>query len=120
VAAASPDQALFSYGTLQYPEVQLATFGRLVDGEADVLPGYTVDHTEIDDARVVELSGISTHSVLRGTGNELDKVMGKVLWITEEELDAADEYEVQSYRRIAETLASGLTAWVYVATGESA
>lgn len=108
------DQLLFTYGTLQYAEVQLDTFGRLVAGVADVLPGYTVDYVEIEDQRVVDISGASVHPVLRATGNPLDKVVGKVLHITAEELDGADAYEVALYRRISVTLASGRTAWVYV------
>ena len=34
------DVWLFSYGTLQQDEVQLATFGRLLEGRKDALPGY--------------------------------------------------------------------------------
>jgi len=108
------DQLLFSYGTLQQPEVQLDTFGRLIDAHDDVLPGYTIDYAEIDDPRVVELSGLSVHPILRETGNARDKVVGKALHVTEDELEAADEYEVEIYRRAAVTLASGRTAWVYV------
>lgn len=77
-------------------------------------PGYCVDHVEIDDPRVVELSGTASHPVLRATGNPLDKIVGRVLLLTEDELDAADEYEVSLYRRGAVTLASGRTAWVYL------
>ena len=113
--AESPEELLFSYGTLQNPEVQLDTFGRLLDADDDVLPGYTMDYAEIEDPRVVDLSGLSAHPVVRETGNELDKVVGRVLWVTEEELDAADEYEVELYRRIEVRLASGRAAWVYVA-----
>ena len=96
---AAPDQLLFSYGTLQDPDVQLDTFGRLLAVEDDALPGYTVDYAEIEDPRVVDLSGLSVHPIVRPTGNALDKVTGKVLWVTEDELDAADEYEVELYRR---------------------
>lgn len=109
-----PDQLLFSYGTLQDPEVQLDTFGRLVVDENDALPGFTVDYAEIDDPRVVDLSGHSVHPIVRPTGNTLDKVTGKVLWVTEDELDAADEYEVELYRRVEVNLQSGRAAWVYV------
>lgn len=116
MADAPPDQALFSYGTLQRAEVQLDTFGRLIDGDDDVLPGYKASNAEIVDARVVELSGSATHPVLRATGSARDKVIGKVLWLTEDELEAADEYEVALYHRVPAVLASGLTAWVYVAT----
>ncbi|GAA1678690.1 gamma-glutamylcyclotransferase [Microbacterium lacus] len=113
-AVAAPDQLLFSYGTLQNPDVQLDTFGRLLDVEDDALPGYTVDYTEIEDPRVVDLSGLSVHPVVRPTGNALDKVTGKVLRVTEDELDAADEYEVALYRRVQVRLRSGRAAWVYV------
>lgn len=113
-AVAAPDQLLFSYGTLQNPDVQLDTFGRLLEVEDDALPGYTVDYTEIEDPRVVDLSGLSVHPVVRPTGNALDKVTGKVLRVTEDELDAADEYEVALYRRVQVRLRSGRAAWVYV------
>lgn len=108
------DQLLFSYGTLQHPQVQLDTFGRLLEAEDDVLPGYTVDYAEIEDTRVVEVSGLSVHPIVRETGNPLDKVVGKVLWVTEDEVDASDEYEVTLYRRVSVVLASGRTAWAYV------
>lgn len=108
------DQLLFSYGTLQRPQVQLDTFGRLLEGEPDVLPGYTTDYAEIADRRVVDLSGLSVHPIVRATGNPLDKVVGQAMWVTEDELDASDEYEVTLYRRISVVLASGRTAWAYV------
>ncbi|MGP3536370.1 gamma-glutamylcyclotransferase family protein [Microbacterium sp. RD1] len=111
---APTDEALFTYGTLQFPDVQRDTFGRLLDGADDVLPGYTIDYAEIDDPRVTELSGASVHPILRETGDARDKVVGKVVWLSDTELEAADEYEVALYRRIAVTLASGLRAWVYV------
>ena len=109
------DQLLFTYGTLQRPEVQLDTFGRLLDGNPDILPGFTVDYAEIDDPQVVDISGSAVHPILRATGNPLDKVIGQVLSVTAEEIDAADEYEVSLYRRISVPLASGHTAWGYVA-----
>lgn len=109
-----PDQLLFTYGTLQSPEVQLDTFGRLLTYEDDALPGYTVDYAEIADPRVVGLSGLSVHPIVRPTGSARDKVTGKVLWVTEDELDAADEYEVELYRRVEVRLHSGRPAWAYV------
>lgn len=107
-------ELLFAYGTLQQDDVQLDTFGRLLDGDDDVLPGYTVDYAEIEDPRVVGLSGLSVHPIVRATGSARDKVVGRVLRVTADELDAADEYEVELYRRVAVVLASGRTAWVYV------
>lgn len=111
---AEAEELLFTYGTLQFSEVQLDTFGRIVPGEPDVLPGYTIEYVEIEDLRVVEVSGLSAHPVLRHTGRAVDKVVGRVLHLTGDELDAADEYEVSLYRRISVLLASGRTAWVYV------
>ena len=99
---------------LQQPEVQLDAFGRLLSSEDDVLPGFTVDYIEIDDPRVVELSGHSVHAIVRPTGNSLDKVTGLVHRVSEDELDAVDEYEVELYRRVQVQLRSGRTAWVYV------
>jgi len=58
------------------------------------------------------------HPIIRPTGSTLDKVVGKVLTLTDEELDAGDDYELSMYRRAAVTLASGRTAWVYISTPE--
>lgn len=86
--SAEPDQFLFSYGTLQQPDVQRDTFGRIVQSEDDVLPGYTVDYAEIEDSRVVELSGLAVHPIVRPTGDPRDKVVGRVLRVSDDELDA--------------------------------
>lgn len=115
MSAPPADQLLFTYGSLQYAEVQLDTFGRLLAGSADALPGYTIDYVEIEDPRVVDVSGQSVHPILRATGNVLDKVLGTVVHLTADELDAADEYEVALYRRVRVRLSSGRDAWVYVA-----
>lgn len=112
--SAPPMQLLFSYGTLQHPSVQLETFGRLLEGTDDALPGYRIDYVEIENPRVVALSGLGVHPVVRATGNPLDKVVGRALRITEDELEASDEYEVPLYRRVTVVLASGRVAWVYV------
>jgi hypothetical protein len=113
--ADSPDQLLFSYGTLQRPDVQLDTFGRLVETEDDVLSGFTVDYAEIDDPRSADPPCPSVQPVVRPTGNALDKITGRVLHLTEDELDAADEYQLELYLRSQVRLASGRSAWVYVA-----
>ena len=110
----SGDELLFTYGTLQLREVQLDTFGRLLTGEDDVLQGYRLEWTDIDDDRVAQLSGLDSHPILRRTDDPRDHVFGRVLALTPEELDAADEYEVALYRRVSVQLASGIRAWVYV------
>ena len=55
---------LFSYGTLQLPAVQVATFGREVTGVTDSIVGYRVEETRIEDPRVVQISGAEIHPVL--------------------------------------------------------
>ena len=104
---------LFSYGTLRMPAVQLATFGRLLQGHADTLPGYRLDQLEIRDAGVIAISGMTHHPTVVATGNPADSVTGNVFAITPDELALADEYEVDDYRRDRVRLASGETAWVY-------
>jgi gamma-glutamylcyclotransferase (GGCT)/AIG2-like uncharacterized protein YtfP len=105
---------LFSYGTLQQGNVQQATFGRLLAGRADVLPGYAQAMHAIDDSEVVATSGKTHHPIVRPSGSASDRVAGTVFEISDAELAQADAYEVADYRRVAVTLASGLQAWVYI------
>jgi Gamma-glutamyl cyclotransferase, AIG2-like len=105
---------LFSYGTLQQPDVQRATFGRLLDGTTDALVGFEETLVRIEDQAVLATSGRTHHPIIRPCGDDTRRVPGMVFEITEEELGRADRYEVAAYRRIAVTLASGRHAWVYV------
>ena len=112
--AGSPTELVFSYGTLQLEAVQLATFGRKLVGTADVLPGFAQSMMKIEDPQVVATSGKTHHPIVAFTGRDSDSVAGTVFRITAEELQHADEYEVAAYKRIAVTLRSGASAWVYV------
>lgn len=104
---------LFSYGTLQLDGVQMTSFGRLLHGHADAMPGWRMEMIEITDPDVLKASGERFHPIVR-PGDEDDEVAGKVFEITADELAAADRYEVSDYKRVAVTLKSGVTAWVYV------
>ena len=106
-------ELLFSYGTLQQDDVQQASFGRLLKGAADALVGWRQEMVEITDAAVLAKSGKRHHPIMV-PGSQDDRVPGMVFEITAEELAAADRYEVADYKRVSATLASGLTAWVYV------
>jgi gamma-glutamylcyclotransferase (GGCT)/AIG2-like uncharacterized protein YtfP len=106
-------ELLFSYGTLQQEGVQLAQFGRKLEGRVDALPGWRTAMVEITDAKVLAKSGKTHHPIVM-PGREGDSVPGMVFEITAEELAAADAYEVADYKRVAAPLASGVTAWVYV------
>lgn len=109
--------ALFSYGTLQQREVQLANYGRELDGQPDALPGYELVPVVIDDPDVVALSGKAVHTIARRTGKAADLVPGMLFRLTEGELDSTDAYETSAYSRIEVELQSGCKAWVYVESG---
>ncbi len=94
---------IFSYGTLQQEDVQWSTFGRLLDGQPDELPGFE---------RSVGRSG---HANVVFTGSADSRVAGVLFEITDTELSAVDNYEQKDkYSRIAVMLASGTQAWIYV------
>jgi hypothetical protein len=105
---------LFSYGTLRLRKVQLAIFGRALDGRADVLRGYAVSPLEITDPGVVATSGTAYHTIVRETGNQRDEVPGTMFKITPAELARADAYEVADCKRVSVRLGSGIEAFVYV------
>jgi gamma-glutamylcyclotransferase (GGCT)/AIG2-like uncharacterized protein YtfP len=104
---------LFSYGTLQQAGVQMASFGRLLKGTPDALPGWKREMVEITDADVFAKSGERFHPILV-RGDASDEVAGMLFEISDQELASADRYEVDDYKRIAVRLKSGTEAWVYV------
>ena len=106
-------ELLFSYGTLQQESVQLAQFGRKLEGRPDTMPGWRTAMVEITDPDVLMKSGKTHHPIVMPGGND-ESVAGIVFEVTAQELAAADAYEVADYKRIAAPLASGVTAWVYV------
>jgi Gamma-glutamyl cyclotransferase, AIG2-like len=106
---------LFSYGTLQQENVQLATFGRLLKGQIDELPGFEPSLARIEDPRVVATSGKTHHANVTFNGRNDSRVRGTVFEITDAELAVADQYEkLAAYTRVAAMLASGQQAWLYV------
>ena len=105
---------LFSYGTLRQRSVQLATFGRELAGAPDAIIGYELDRIKITDPAVIAASGSDEHPILRAATAPGSAVEGTVFTVTADELRAADEYEVDDYRRVLVPLRSGKRAWVYV------
>jgi hypothetical protein len=106
---------LFSYGSLQQDDVQLATFGRLLDGRPDALPGFGPALVPIDDPAVIAALGRTHHANVVRNGRDDSRVAGTVFEVTDEELVRVDAYEAAySYTRITARLASGRDAWVYV------
>src|SRR5271169_3072501 len=74
---------LFSYGTLQQEDVQLATFGRRLAGVSDALVGYRQSMVTIDDPEVVRTSDKTHHPIVAHTGRDADRVPGTVFEISD-------------------------------------
>ena len=106
--------ALFSYGTLQDPKVQLATYHRRIEGVSDALTGYLLVNLVIEDPYIISVSGKDVHTIARRTGNPEDRIAGTVLLLTSDELVSSDDYEADGYARTEVTLESGRKAFVYV------
>ncbi|MCA6092409.1 GDSL-type esterase/lipase family protein [Streptomyces sp. SCA3-4] len=108
----SRPHTLFSFGTLRDEHVQTALFGRAVPTSAASLAGHTTRPLKITDPSVIATSGLDVHLTLeRRTGAEVE---GAVLHLTDEDLAAADAYEVDDYVRRRVLLSSGESAWAYV------
>ena len=107
-------QNLFSYGTLQLKNVQIANFGRELVGNPDKLLEYVIEQVEITDPRVLEESGQQFHPILKFTGSREHEVEGTVFEVTQQDLEKADAYEVGDYKRVSAHLKSGIHCWVYV------
>jgi hypothetical protein len=105
---------LFSYGTLQLEAVQLATFGRLLSGRRDALPGFTLVPLKIEDEAVIAVSGKSEHTIATFTGRDEDLIPGLVFELSPEDIQRADNYEVADCARVQVVLRSGIHAWVYL------
>lgn len=105
---------LFSYGTLQKEQVQLETFGRLLNGEKDILIDYKINRIEITDPEVLRKSNQKYHPILEFSGNKTDEVEGILFEVTKEEILQADEYEVDNYKRIETVFKSGKKGFIYV------
>ncbi|HJZ82067.1 MAG TPA: gamma-glutamylcyclotransferase family protein [Pyrinomonadaceae bacterium] len=111
--ADAESENLFTYGTLQQEEVQLATFGRRLEGRPDVLPGYRLIMTEVRDRSFATANGALQRTV-EFTGITSDFAAGVVLVVTRAELEQSDAYEPTDYERRRIELKSGAEAWVYL------
>ena len=107
-------QYLFSYGSLQNPELQKKIFGREFKGSQDVLQGYRLSSITVKEETAIALSGKESHPIVVISKNAADNICGTVFEVSDRELLLADSYEAINYRRVKEKLASGNEAWVYV------
>ncbi|MFG2973189.1 GDSL-type esterase/lipase family protein [Streptomyces sp. NPDC048331] len=109
---ASRSHTLFSFGTLRDERVQTALFGGAVPTSPASLAGYTTRPLKITDPAVIAASGLDVHLILeRRLGASVE---GAVLHLTDQELAAADAYEVDDYTRRRVVLSSGASTWAYL------
>jgi gamma-glutamylcyclotransferase (GGCT)/AIG2-like uncharacterized protein YtfP len=92
----------------------MESFGRLLEGSDDAMPGHRTEMHEITDPDVLRTSGQRFHPMVVASNDPSDEVPGKVFRVSAAELAAADGYEVEEYKRVEVTLKSGIVAWVYV------
>lgn len=111
------DEMLFSYGTLKMENVQLKNFGRKLSALPDILRKYELRNCLIQDVNIANISGKNIHPIACFTGNPENSIPGVILNLTNDELQQADKYEVEAYKRVKCTLQSGKEAWVYVQDG---
>lgn len=96
-------EALFVYGSLRDPEVQMQVMGRLTPGLPDALLGYRKVPLAFPDGSVypiIEPDAAAT-------------VAGELIVVTRDELARIDQYETTAYQRVQVQLESGAWAWVY-------
>lgn len=99
---------VFSYGSLQREDVQLAAFGRRLHATPDELRGF-----------VLARSRNGRHANLVSSARADSLVPGMLLELTDAELASADAYErSDGYARVEVTLESGIAAWVFVEVNE--
>ncbi len=90
--------ALFVYGTLKDPDIQMHLIGRTITGTPDRLRGYR------------------SHNILNYPTALPDAqgwVHGVVLTVTPQEMIRFDAYEGEVYERVRVCLDSGAEAWMY-------
>src|SRR5215468_4000215 len=89
-------ELLFSYGTLQRSEIQVSTFGRLLDGRPDQIPGYEIALIPIADPATAIALGMTHYQNIKFTGRNEDIIEGTVFRVTREELEQSDDYEIDA------------------------
>lgn len=95
-------EKLFVYGTLKDPVIQKDVFGRVVKGEGSRLYGYTTTAVSIDGEiyPITEPGEVSSY------------IDGLILGLTQKELQRADAYEGDVYKRVSVSVGNE-SVWVY-------
>ena len=96
-------EAVFAYGMLKRPDVQMDLLGRVVVGVPDALSGWKTSGIVLDG-----------ETFLVAEPQAGGRIEGLILPITTEELAIFDDYETDAYDRKLLPLEGGANAWVYV------
>jgi gamma-glutamylcyclotransferase (GGCT)/AIG2-like uncharacterized protein YtfP len=97
-------EKLFTYGSLQFPDIQEKLFSRTLSGTPDTLVDY--------GKRKIEIEGEIFNIADLRPGSKID---GIVYELNEKELQKSDIYEGSDYKRIKVKLLSGVESWLYIA-----
>lgn len=104
---------LFSYGSFTQPGVHQRVYGRRLIGRLDSLPGYRLRLIEVPDDQTGTLGLTRQPAAVAATADDL--VAGMLYTVDEAELAAVDAVNARLFTREWVTLASGESAWVFVA-----
>ena len=97
-------QLLFSYGTLQEPEIQEKVLNRRLKGTKATLLGY----------KKYEKRMMNKYPIIVRSDDAGAMVSGILYKVSNYELYKIDLYESLAYTRIQATLKSSVKAWVYI------
>lgn len=109
-----PNQLLFCYGTLKNADIQLEIFGRKLTGVADKLYGYRIKQLELATGNELLASNIKFYPAAVVSHQPVDCIEGIAYKLSPGELELADLYETNAYKRVYTRLESGKWAWVYI------
>ena len=96
---------LFAYGQLRDKLTQEKVFGRVIEGNPDVLQDYSLS--------AIDIQGSTYPIAIPKQGSS---IQGEVIEVNPAELKLIDEWETDTYQRTKVTLKSGKQAWVYTAS----
>lgn len=97
-------QLLFSYGTLQEPEIQEKILNRRLKGTKAILLGY----------KKYEKRMMNKYPIIEQSDDAKAMVSGILYKVSNYELYKIDLYESLAYTRIQAKLKSSVKAWVYI------
>lgn len=104
---------LFSYGSFTQPSVHRQVYGRRLIGRLDSLPGYRLRLIEVPDDQTGTLGLTRQPAAVAATKDDL--VAGMLYTVDESELAAVDAVNARLFTREWVELASGESAWAFVA-----